>query len=257
MSLTSQVQKKISLERSYYPEINKIFSRMQRDFKISVITTGLPPDANRYKAWWLGAIEKHYIRVQKAFRGEAIRSSKQMTDEEKEELTIAALLKWREDNVETQASFITQTNNKDQSKALLLAREALIEMDTQTPSNEELAIAAAAILERRYLARTENIGISQTQAAAESTKYIEAEIESDQIPTILGTQVIVSKTNKVWNTVGDRKVRDIHKAVNGLQVNLNEPFIVNNQLLMFPGDSSMGATADNVNNCRCVAMYLL
>lgn len=42
-----------------------------------------------------------------------------------------------------------------------------------------------------------------------------------------------------------------HLQMDGVAVPQDEPFIVDGEKLMFPGDISMGASAGNVINCRC------
>ena len=66
---------------------------------------------------------------------------------------------------------------------------------------------------------------------------------------------IVQNPIKVWATVGDDFVRDEHKEANKQKQPLISPFIVGGELLMFPGDYSLGASAWNVCNCRCSAIY--
>lgn len=56
---------------------------------------------------------------------------------------------------------------------------------------------------------------------------------------------------KEWICACDKVSRDWHKDANGQQVPLDEPFIVNGEKLMHPGDSSLGASAKNVIHCRC------
>jgi hypothetical protein len=36
---------------------------------------------------------------------------------------------------------------------------------------------------------------------------------------------------------------------------MDEPFVVDGEQLMFPGDTSMGATARNIVNCRCTCIF--
>lgn len=55
--------------------------------------------------------------------------------------------------------------------------------------------------------------------------------------------------NKIWVAVMDRKTRDRHRAMNGVEVEVDEPFIVGKDRLMFPGDKN--GSAENVINCRC------
>lgn len=56
---------------------------------------------------------------------------------------------------------------------------------------------------------------------------------------------------KQWVTMGDKKVRPSHRDAAGQIRALDEPFIVGDSLLMFPQDSSLGASADEIINCRC------
>jgi hypothetical protein len=45
--------------------------------------------------------------------------------------------------------------------------------------------------------------------------------------------------------------RDAHLAANEQTVPKGAPFIVDNEKLNYPGDSSLGASASNTINCRC------
>ena len=59
------------------------------------------------------------------------------------------------------------------------------------------------------------------------------------------------KTLKKWNTIIDGREREWHEEVNGTTIPLSEPFAVGGELLMYPLDTSLGAGADNIANCRC------
>jgi uncharacterized protein with gpF-like domain len=56
---------------------------------------------------------------------------------------------------------------------------------------------------------------------------------------------------KEWVAGLDDRTRDDHAAASGQQVKFEEPFIVGGDLMMHPGDSSMGASSTNIVNCRC------
>lgn len=62
------------------------------------------------------------------------------------------------------------------------------------------------------------------------------------------SQVIVGKE---WMCSMDDDSRKWHKRADGQVVPVDEPFIVGGEKLMHPGDSSLGASAKNVINCRC------
>ena len=54
-----------------------------------------------------------------------------------------------------------------------------------------------------------------------------------------------------WLATHDARTRHAHGAADGQEVGVKEPFIVGGEKLMFPGDSSMGASGWNIYNCRC------
>ena len=64
------------------------------------------------------------------------------------------------------------------------------------------------------------------------------------------------KTKKRWKTFGDSRVRGTHRAAAGQTVPLDQPFIVGNSRLMFPCDSSLGASPAEIVNCRCTIEYI-
>lgn len=57
--------------------------------------------------------------------------------------------------------------------------------------------------------------------------------------------------NHVWIATPGPRTRPSHISANGQTRDVNEPFQVGGQSLMFPGDSSLGASAWNLVNCRC------
>ena len=54
---------------------------------------------------------------------------------------------------------------------------------------------------------------------------------------------------RTWFTAGDNRVRDPHAFAHGQERRQGEPFLVNGELLQYPGDPS--ASAGNRINCRC------
>ena len=60
---------------------------------------------------------------------------------------------------------------------------------------------------------------------------------------------------KFWVATISTQTRKAHDLANGQKRDLNEPFEVDGELLMFPGDISLGATAKNIVNCRCTVTY--
>lgn len=54
--------------------------------------------------------------------------------------------------------------------------------------------------------------------------------------------------------MGDSRVRPAHIDADSEQVPVDAPFQVGGEFLMYPGDTSLGATPGNVINCRCSAV---
>lgn len=62
-------------------------------------------------------------------------------------------------------------------------------------------------------------------------------------------------TKKIWHTALDEKVRLTHMLVEGVEVGIDEPFHVGGYLMNYPLDSSLGASATEIINCRCTVEY--
>lgn len=66
---------------------------------------------------------------------------------------------------------------------------------------------------------------------------------------------------KRWETMKDDRVRHPpksafdHVAAQDQEVLVSQPFIVSGERLMFPGDSTLGASLANIVNCRCHSAY--
>ena len=70
-------------------------------------------------------------------------------------------------------------------------------------------------------------------------------------------------THKRWKTENDNLVRRVGpnkgghwEIVNNDVVEIDEPFVVGDSLMMFPKDFSMGASAEELVNCRCTVEYI-
>ncbi len=61
---------------------------------------------------------------------------------------------------------------------------------------------------------------------------------------------------KQWLATGDDRTREAHRLASGQRRRLEQPFIVWDEPLMFPGDNSMGASGRNVIQCRCTMTYV-
>ena len=63
------------------------------------------------------------------------------------------------------------------------------------------------------------------------------------------------KVVKEWVATKDSRTREWHNEADGQQVPLDEPFIVGDEELMYPGDPN--GSAENVINCRCTMINVV
>lgn len=94
--------------------------------------------------------------------------------------------------------------------------------------------------------RGENIGRTETIQALNRSQHeaIRQGVEAGAMSA--------SAVQREWDTAGDTRVRHSHAEMDGQSVGLDEPFTTpRGEKLMFPGDTSLGASAGEVINCRC------
>lgn len=60
---------------------------------------------------------------------------------------------------------------------------------------------------------------------------------------------------KTWETVGDNHVRESHAEVEGMTIPLEEPFVLQGGLMLYPHDDSMGVDESELVGCRCSLSY--
>lgn len=242
LQVDSELQRKIKLEGTFKKEIRRLFNTIQLDFRTTLAGSGYSPPAELFKYRWESILKGHYERVQKAFtKKNLIETKRTAIEEDEDEEKIAALLlllaNWKEETAKKSAGHITDTTDNNMRKAIIEAREILID-EGEAITNRSLAALAATLLRRKFKGRVEGIAVVETQEPAEFTKEETG-------------KSIVGVATKTWRSVGDLKVRPTHKVANGQKRLVGVPYNVGGQLLMFPGDRSLGATAKEWAGCRC------
>ncbi len=86
------------------------------------------------------------------------------------------------------------------------------------------------------IARTETLGASSV-GADEGAKSLNIPLKKTWFASFINT-------------------RDWHADANNQVRSMDSPFTVNGEQLKYPRDRTLGASAENVINCRCVAEYL-
>jgi uncharacterized protein with gpF-like domain len=66
-------------------------------------------------------------------------------------------------------------------------------------------------------------------------------------------QTVGFKLQKEWVAAEDHRTRPFHAAANGQKVDMDQPFEVGGEMLMYPGDEA--GSPWNTINCRCAVTY--
>jgi hypothetical protein len=94
---------------------------------------------------------------------------------------------------------------------------------------------------------------SETIARTESIRALGAGNHQLWNQTVASGKVDADQVTKKWATVGDHKVRDTHRELDGQVVGLNQQFQCSGGPIMYPGDPN--ADAAMTVNCRCAVIY--
>lgn len=253
MPTTRQAQEdlkqKLILERKLLVELRRFNKKMARKF-----TREFSRDSSIFQAEEMlpdleEMLRTHYANVSNRFKKtirKQLTTGGKITPEEAD--IIDDLLRDAiAEKVPEQAQIINNTNQDDINKSVTLGRRVAQDADQRRPvSHMELSVIMGGILLRQLTSRAPRIALTETQEMAERSKATEADVLSGQ------QQQEVQKT---WVTVGDARVRDDHQRANGQKKILSLPYNVGSDLLMYPGDASLGAALSNVINCRCSSIH--
>lgn len=241
-----QLRKKLKLEKKLARQMRGFFKRQNDLFEKLYEESGIVLDANATKQELEDILAKHYKKTAATFSSEvvddmnrAIRSSGYDEVDNKHPEVALALLIFIGSNINASADFITNTSNKEIAFAV--------------SKHGDDAAAATAYLRNRGINRANSIALTENQKAAEGAKFTASEALSTAVSAVtIGTALVIQK--KTWISRRDGRVRPAHVMADGQERELSEPYFVMNEYLMYPGDTSLGATMPNIVHCRCVSV---
>jgi hypothetical protein len=250
---------KLRLERIIIADIRRFNRTLVRETTREYAQTGGAFRADTLEPELAALLSNHYDLVGSVFDDQITNTLPEDIEATNEELAAiaAALGIFFGTRSKEQAQIITKTNQKDISssidQAVMIGQE---EAAAGRPQGRiETAMIAGAVLSRKLNGRVRGISSLETQAPAEAAKATEAQVLTFQAPSVTGGSLRETPLTKTWITVGDERVRQTHMSADSQQQTLNKPFAVGGQLLRWPGDTSLGASAANVINCRCSSVY--
>lgn len=187
--------------------------------------------------WWSGLFRDCGLPMCKSTVRD-LNQAKAATDDEEELLWL--------DSLEFYA------NQRAGSNIVLVSgtlREALIDiLRDEMETNPALGVEK---LTKQIYGRYKEIALWQVRRIAQT----EAMIAMADAADIAAKSLDVEYT-KVWCISGLGNTRDTHEVMDGVQVDQNEPFRLAGGNLMYPHDTSLGASAAEIINCACCCLRL-
>ncbi len=244
--------KKLRSEGKLKIELVKFFKNLGNAVRNGFAESKTIINADTFQPELQVILKNHYKRVMNQFRGDVVNNMKHSIarveiKQDEEELLAVSTLAFIETQSRNKAQLITATNNEEIKRAFRKASEDLSEIEGFEAQVPATVLAAEAI--RRFsvnsASRSDMIAVTETQNPAEAQKQ-------NEMQALLFTGAISSfLTIKTWTSLLDDVVRDDHFEADGQTRNITEAFEVGGELLMRPGDTSLGASAGNVIRCRC------
>lgn len=260
---------KLAYEPPFQARLKKEFNKLATDVGTYFALTGLEFDAGLYYRNFYDLLTKEYEHITATFGNRLmedetsssavadgvakIADNRNSTVDEQLALMMAVkdekVQKFIVQSVTKSTGQITETNQKQIGESI---QEALSASTVESPlTQKEVGVVVTENMKKKTASRVGTISATETQNATEGSKAIEAETMNNYL-IAFGVTI---KTDKQWITMGDQKVRPTHRSANGQVRNIGEPFHVGNSMMQEPRDESLGASAGETINCRCVALY--
>lgn len=259
---------KLALEKTFSRELVSYFNEIRKDVVSFYTATGLLINADIYQNKTETLLERHYKRVIRNFinegkysyrksleaKGIEYKQEQQEEDEKIKATSVLIALAFVETVIQRRALQLIETTSDNIKDAAKRASEKAKESGTKV--HDEMNKG----LDRAFKGRQAMIALTETQFMAERSKNIEAAVISrngNVDPSSINDGVVTGNPDvkKEWAAILDDRTRGGHAMADGQTQNMNDPFIVNGEYLMYPSDTSMGASLGNIINCRCSSLY--
>lgn len=266
----ADVRVKLYWEERVAKEFRREFRRMGDDYEAVYAHTGKPISMATYEHAMVSVLHDSYRKISGAFK-ENIRSNVSPT--------INARLKGPAVAAAVDHALTTAfaARAKKQAKIILDTTQERMNAELMRVYAEDggyemgqAAVAAAMGKWFRDSAQGRAVGIATTETnyTAEFSKATEARAVKKALTakSLLGiltgvkarvvfAPVSAESLRKTWVSQLDDRTRPAHAEADFQDVDFDEPFNVGGEQMMEPGDDSMGASDENLINCRCTAVF--
>lgn len=242
---------KLKLEKSFAKIIKRIFNNFVSSISSTYSKYGFLPMYDELQTNIENAIAKNYVKVGNAFDDFSRIELGIKKDDEGFNKRLSDIIRIRGYNRANQSTNkIIVTAEKETNKALKLILLAAA-LSGIVLTNKAIAKQLKNILTLVLGNKVMTIAATETAYAAEQTKVDELDVlyETNAVLPI-GERMESMTSNKTW-VARFINTRQWHADAHGQRKRLNEPYIVADELLMYPLDDRLGATAKNIINCHC------
>jgi uncharacterized protein with gpF-like domain len=249
--------KKLIFEATLLAALKPKFNAILNDFRRTFAITGNFPDISKHNADIQEILEQHYGNVADNFSHNIEDTLGEPTNRtwvrNNTELSVQI---HKNIQVPLNAQYIANTNQKQMHEARneVIIAAALAGLFL---TNRQIANQTHARLASKFAQRLPLIAIDNTQNAAEQAKQSEYEALISNEAVAGGIDFATAEALKLWFAILDGVTRPAHAAADGQIVPISQPFIVGGEKLMFPRDTSLGASMGNVANCRCSSVPVI
>lgn len=252
-----ELAEKVAIETSLAKGMRKVFKKIVADLKVVL---EVKKKSINFEADYFDDISsvlgQHYVEAQKKalqffLRDPIVRSI--LTDQE--------LLVIRNNTVRETNQYLALRNSQMTKEILGTTKQNLADSYTyvdKLAKDNDLALTEEerdSMVMDNFSSRLDNradtIATTETQNSYEKTKAVEGTAVADR----LARQGM--NMQKRWDSTLDSRTRYAHAMAHGQRVPVTGLFTVMGQQLDFPGDTSHGATLENVINCRCTSQYVI
>lgn len=240
-----ELPRKLKNEKLMQDDLDEFFEQMNDEFLSFFLLTGMVIDFTQFTPEMIALLKKNYRRSARDFKY-VLRDQLNLDRNTDARAINAGIALYIANHANQQARFIISGTNKEARNALFKTTSDA-QRENESLTQEQIATLSAVELARRNAIRSETTAQVEVQNIAETTKQIESSA-LDRSGEIVAAGVVAKK---LWSAVLDARTRPAHALADGQRVDIGKPFTVKGQLLMYPGDTSLGATLDNVINCRC------
>nr|WP_195365977.1 phage minor head protein [[Eubacterium] tenue] len=181
-------------------------------------------------------VYKHFMSILNIVKSEVLSQVGESSIEVSFDLLNENALKFLEDKKIKFAIKVADTTHKAIIKELtegFKLGEGIPELSNRIKNMPEFSIKRATVVSRTEIISSSNAG------------------------TLEGYKESGVVIGKEWDSHEDERTRKHHLEANGQRVKLDDPFIVDDDLLDYPGDNSHDAKASNVIQCRCTLKPIL